>query len=991
MRGEKKSLWSKMAFFFLLSGVIPLVGGGAIALWLVWNHTIRDVEERHFTLAKAIAFQVRQTLKAHEVALAHVAGLWRTLDHDDQALKGQVLKEHLNALSAQGVSIEAFLVFERDGSLKGAYPGDSDLAKVNPSASLEYKGALEKNQPVWSPVRIPLGLSEPMVSVTLPLDSTIVVGFVPVSLLNNTIRDLAISKGTKLIVADQLGVPISYEDPVVIAERFSLADLAPISTVLDGREGEVRFQNKGQMWIGAATAVPDVGWPVAVMEEESSALSILKRMGSAMAGALAFGALVSLLLAFLLGAKFLEPVKSLSDALIRISKGNYGAQLPEPAFRELEGVHGAFGKMVQEVKNREEALRLSEERYRLVVDNAQDAIFIAQDEHLKFVNPSMVELLQFPEEEIKSRPFTDFIHPDDGAMVLERHRRRLAREKDLPNAYEFRVVNRWGGTRWVEMRVLPVTWEGRPAALGFLTDITERLERERALKESEERYRVLVENSPDGIFMAEVPSGKIIFVNRAICNIFGYTEDEALRLDFWHVLPHEEKLRVQEILKEVLGGGPLPGEPLSIRATRKDGSTIFIQVRVAFVQYGGREALQAVVRDVTEYELAQRQLQHSQRMQALGTLAGGVAHEFNNILAGIQGFAQLLMLNLEGNKDASEYLGEIISSCERAGSLTRKMLSMARLEAGEKCPLKINQVVESTVKFLSQTLPPPITVETAIQGGLPFIMGDPNQLEQVILNLGLNAKDAMPDGGCIRIGTRLAQVGLELCNRYPYLKPGKFVEVFVEDEGTGIPEDLTERIFEPFFTTKEAGKGTGLGLSLSYSIVKAHGGFIMAQSPPEGKARGSILRVFLPPLEPEEEPEELKTKRPSPVKGKGQRILIVDDETRVRQILKKALEDGGYRVECAENGQEALVKYLEAMDRGMPFEAVVMDLAMPVRDGNWATSRILDLDPQAKIIITTGHTDEKLLESGPSKKVKAVLRKPFDLSLLLETLAMVLS
>ncbi len=992
MRQKTRSLCGRMALFFVLSGTIPLAGAGAFAIWLIWQHTVINLEERHLTLARSIAFRVRETLKAHEVALAHLAGLLRQARDDGPGIGDSLLRDHLEALGAQGVAIEACALLDRDGDVLGVYPRGSELFGLDLSKRAEYKKAVETGEPQYSPVEIPLGFSEPMVTLALPLGSATVLGFIPVAPLNKEIQALSGSAGeTMLVLADERGVAISHQDPLMVAQRMNLSHLAPISMALDTGEGRLRFRDENSAWIGAATRVPELGWALAVMERESSALGFLKNTVAVFIVGLALDLLFSILLALVLGARILRPIELFSQALKRISEGEYQDRLDPPNFAELQGLHRTFEKMVWEVQRREEVLRLSEERYRLVVENAQDAIFVAQDARLKFVNPRMVELLQFPEDELKARPFVDFIHEDDRALVLDRHRRRLAGEKDLPNVYEFRIVNHSGEIRWVELRVLPVSWEQRPAALGFLTDITERLERERALKESEERYRTLVENSPDGIFMAEIPSGRIIFVNRAICQMFGYSEKEALGLDFWHVLHEDEKLKIRGIVEEVLDGKPLPAEPLSLRAQRKNGTTLFIQVRVAFVQYGGREVIQGMVRDVTEYELLQRQLHHSQRMQALGTLAGGVAHEFNNILAGIQGFAQLLAFTLEGNKEASEYLGEIISSCERAGSLTRRMLSMARVEAGEKCPLKINHVVESTVRLLSQTLPPSIRLETATAAGLPFVMGDPTQLEQVLLNLGLNARDAMPDGGSMRIGTRMADIGLELCKRHSYLQPGRFVEVFVEDEGIGIPDDLTERIFEPFFTTKEAGKGTGLGLSVSYSIVKAHGGFIMAQSPPEGKERGSILRVFLPPLELEEEPEERVKATVPPPRGKGQRILVVDDETRIRQILEETLRKGGYQVECAENGQEAFVKFAEAMDRGVPFEAVVMDVAMPVRDGNWASARILEIDPSAKIIVATGHTEERLLESAVTKRATAVLKKPFDLGLLLETLGRILS
>ncbi len=226
----------------------------------------------------------------------------------------------------------------------------------------------------------------------------------------------------------------------------------------------------------------------------------------------------------------------------------------------------------------------------------------------------------------------------------------------------------------------------------------------------------------------------------------------------------------------------------------------------------------------------------------------------------------------------------------------------------------------------------------------------------------------------------------ELRSRHPYVPSGCFVEISVKDQGVGIPKEHLERIFEPFFTTKEAGKGTGLGLSVSYSIVKAHEGFIFAESPPQGEEKGTLFRVLLPPAETTQEPASRPSQEVPPPRGKGERVLVADDETRIREILKKALEAHGYRVETAPNGEEAASAYLKAFESGKPFQAVILDLAMPVRDGRWAMARILETDPQANVIVATGYTDEQFLGQETNLKARAVLRKPFDMSILLRTL-----
>lgn len=1105
------SLWKRVLGSFLLAGLLPILGGSIPALWLLWKHTIEDVEARHFILAKSVAFQIRESLKAHEVALAHMAGMLR--ETEGTLLKQDaLLRDHAEALAAQGVSIEAFAVLNKNRKLEKVYPPDAELFKLDLSVRPEVQQALETGQIAYSPVQIPLGFSEPMVSVALPLGSSTLVGFIPIGALNNKIQRLGVSTGqAKLVLTDQTGVLISHEDPSLVAQRLNVSDLPPIGAALQGRDGKARYSRDGNMWLAASARVPELGWPVAVVEKESSATAFLRNIALTLMIAFSGGVVLALILAIALGARLLGPFKDFSTALARISDGKYQEKLDKPAFQELLEFHRVFERMVFELEKREsaltkaaktwqrtfdavpdpiwlldthhriqrankaaclllkmeeeellgkncfelvhstdsppkdcphtltvktgethsaeqtvegrtllvttapirdesgelvgsvhlakditqrkemeEALRQSEERYRLVVENAQDAILVAQDGFIKFLNPRTLELVGFSKEELSTRPFSYFISPEDRAMVMERYKRRIQGDKTLPRAYRFRVLRSKKEIRWVEIRAVPILWDGRPATLNFLTDITEKLQREEALRQSEERYRLLVENSPDGIFMAEIPSLGVTFVNNVVCEMFGYTPQEALQLQVWKVLPGDEIPRIRSLLQEVLEGNPLPPGPLSVKGLRKDGSVISVEVRVAFVYYQGRQVLQAVVRDVTEQQLLQKQLQHAQRMQALGTLAGGVAHEFNNLLAGIQGFAELLQFTIGEDQDGSQYINEIISSCERAGNLTARMLSLARVEAGERYPVKVNQVIESTQRLLSQTLPPSIKVETNLEGGLPFVMADPTQLEQVLLNLALNARDAMPHGGTISFTSGLSLPDSELCRKYPYITQGTFVEISVKDQGTGIPNEHLDRIFEPFFTTKEAGKGTGLGLSVSYSILKAHNGFIFAESPPPGEEKGSLFRVLLPPAQISQEPGQKAGEKAPIVRGRGERILLADDEPKILEVLKKALETHGYRVETAPDGEVAASMYLKSMKAGEPFQAVILDLAMPIKDGKWAMAYILESDPEAKVIVATGYTDKEFLEQRASLMAKAVLRKPFDMPTLFRTLRTVL-
>lgn len=1110
MKRKLPSLWSRVLLSYGMGILLPLVVAGSVAIWLTWTHTISDLRVKHITLARSLAWQVRESLRAHEVGLAHMAVLLRQAAMGE-SIPDSILLDHLGSLAAQGVSLEVCLLIDEKGSVTTSVPNRPEFLGLNLAASPEVRRARETGQTSYSHVQVPPFSSEPMISLALSLEASTAVGFVPLAPLNNILQRLGAGSSTELILTDERGVVISHKDPLVVAERVNASDIPPVAMGLDGIEGTLRYDLRGEKWLGAVVLLPEIGWPLAVGEREHHALGLLRSIATDFLVALVGGGILGVVLALVLASKIVGPINEFVKVFDRVSLGRLTEKLPPSPFDELEGMRVSFERMTraiaerersvaeaasqwsmtfnaapdpiwlvdgeyrilrvnkaaclmvgldekelsgkpcyrlihgtdrppeacphartirsrsmeeseQEVKGRyllvstapiigdsgevlgvvhhakdvierkrmEDALRASEERYRLVVENAQDAILVFQDGLIKFVNPRAVELIGIPEEELKKRSFFDFIYPDDRDVVLNWDRRVLEGQRHLPVSYRFRITPAEGGIRWVEARVIPVSWDGRPATLYFLMDVTEKLEWEQALRESEERYRTLVEHSPDGFFMADIPSGSMRFVNTSICRMFGYSVDEALRMRFWDVLAKDERHRAEGLLVALMTGGNLAREPLTFRTYRKDGSSMLVEVRVALVKYRGQDMLQAVVRDVTEQTLLQQQLQHSQRMQALGTLAAGVAHEFNNILAAIQGFAQLLLYVLGEDGEGCGYVREIISSCDRAGSLTHSMLSLARVEATEKCPIKVNQVIESSQRFLAQTLPPSVRVELSLEGGLPFVNADPSQLEQVIMNLVLNARDAMPDGGVIRIGSRLVDLDMEVCKDYKYIQPGRFVEIYVEDEGVGIPQDLKERIFEPFFTTKQPGKGTGLGLSVSYSMIKAHGGYIIAESPPEGKTRGSILRVFLPPMEGGSAEGVSERRVPIGAMGHGERILVADDETRVREILKTFLEKRGYEVIAVGDGQEAVVAYLDALEKEHRFHLVVMDLAMPVRDGKWAIKEILDVDPKARIIIATGHTDEGFLEDEISKRVKGMLKKPFDLAVLSETIARML-
>jgi PAS domain S-box-containing protein len=507
-------------------------------------------------------------------------------------------------------------------------------------------------------------------------------------------------------------------------------------------------------------------------------------------------------------------------------------------------------------------------------------------------------------------------------------------------------------------------------------EIRQRQEAEEALTASENQYRSLVENMPFGIFIAEIDSGRFVFLNRQICDLYGYSLAEGLGLTIWELVEPDEHETMRQRMADRLGGSDPLSRAMTYSGRAKDGSTIRSEVWASLVSHQGKPAVQGILRDVTEQERLEKQLQQAQKMEAVGTLAGGVAHEFNNILMAIRGYTQLLSLDPDPLGNTNAYLEKIETCTSRAADLTEKMLTFSRLDSGEKVALQINQVVLEVADLIGHTFPPSITIDLDLREELPLIAGNPYHLEQVLLNLAVNARDAMAQGGRITFQTRSIRTDAEFRREHPWARAESYIEITVSDQGTGMTAQEVARIFDPFYTTKEPGQGTGLGLAVAYSIIESHGGVIAVDSEP---GQGSRFTIHLPVdqvLPARAEADESLEEIPAG----GGRILVVDDEELVRDVARQALEHYGYQVVEAAHGQGALEAYGRALEDGRPFDLVLLDLAMPVMGGPECLVRLREMDPAVRVLIVTGHGAQPRNESTAGSL--GVLRKPFDLGTL---------
>ena len=520
----------------------------------------------------------------------------------------------------------------------------------------------------------------------------------------------------------------------------------------------------------------------------------------------------------------------------------------------------------------------------------------------------------------------------------------------------------------LELLVEERTTELKNVNRKLLEDIAVRGQIEKALRESEERYRSLVENTLDGYFIYQMPSGRFLFLNRRICSLFGYTMEEGLKLTVWDVIDKKAHDYVKQRMQERLQGKFVIFDRQVMKAVRKDGFTFRAEVSTSMVTFRDQTAIQGVFRDVTEQENLQEQLQKAERMQAIGRLAGGIAHDFNNLLMGIQGRASLMLLDLDPSHPHSEQLRGIEGHVKRAVALTNQLLGFARGGKYKVAPVDLNKLIEENVGMFARTKKE-LSIDIKYQENIWSVEVDRNQIDQVLLNLYVNAWQAMPDGGHLFIQTRNCRLDAKFVKPYD-AAPGRYVEISVTDTGVGMDNETRKRIFDPFFTTKERGRGTGLGLASAYGIIKNHEGIITAQSE---KGRGTTFTIYLPASD---KPVcEVKSLPAEPAAGVGT-ILLIDDEDMILEVGKSMLEKLGYQVLVAGSGSEALEIYCRQPDE---IDLVILDLIMPEMNGRETYDRLKEMDPRVRVLFSSGYSMDGVANDILKIDSVGFIQKPFDI------------
>lgn len=628
----------------------------------------------------------------------------------------------------------------------------------------------------------------------------------------------------------------------------------------------------------------------------------------------------------------------------------------------------------------EESLRESEERFAYAMDATCDGLWDWDISSNKgYFSPGYFRMLGYQPGEFSSTSHTwaDLLHPEDRERALEANNDCIENRTDSFDV-EFRMKAKTGDWVWILGRGKAVTRDAGGRAtrmIGTHVDITERKIAEEKIKESEFRYRTLFELESDAIFLIDNERGGIIEVNETASILYGYSREELIRLRNVDLSAEPEQTR--QATQRGLTAIPVRWH------RRKDGTVFPVEVKARHISWQGRPVHIASIRDISdrirseeERKALERQLFQSQKIEAVGLLAGGVAHDFNNILTVIFGYSDILLKNIEPGNPLRPSVENIVGSATRAADLTRGLLAFSRKQVLDSRPVSIEEVVTDIQKILARVIREDIEFRTVFPDDVLTVHADKGQMGQVLVNLVTNAVDSMPDGGSLTIRVEPYTMDARFIEKHGFGRPGDYACISVTDTGGGVDEAIREKIFEPFFTTKETGKGTGLGLSIVYGIVKQHNGFIDVES---RVGVGSVFSVYLPLVErPVSETAAQAPKDYAMARG-CETILLAEDDDIVREMDEITLSEAGYRVISARDGEDAVMKF--GRERA-GIDLLVFDVVMPKKDGKAAYEEIKRLRPEVKVLFMSGYTKDIIDRKGiPEDEVFFIMKpfRPYDL------------
>lgn len=621
--------------------------------------------------------------------------------------------------------------------------------------------------------------------------------------------------------------------------------------------------------------------------------------------------------------------------------------------------------------------------YRDLVENLNDIVFsLDVDRNVAYISPPVEHQLGYRTLEMVGRPFVQFVHPADRQFVQCGFADVLAGNI---KPCEFRMPDRSGFLHWCRSSCRPQFIQGCLVGItGVIVDITEQRRTQEALQNAEQNYRRLFEGAIVGIFRTSV-EGRYITVNPALARMLGYESPEEVKAaitDIARQLYVDPQRRLEfQVLIETQGSV----QGFECQLYRKNGSKMWASANARAIYQNDRiVGFEGTTDDITERKLLQQQLLQAQRLEAIGQLAGGIAHDFNNLLGVVLGHGELLLERLRSSDPSRRRVEQICQAAQRAVSLTGQLLAFSRQQILHPVVLDLNLVIRNLNDIMARLLGDNIVILNRLDPALGRVKGDVSQIEQVLLNLAVNARDAMPRGGTLTISTSNVEVD-QIAERYSGAASGRYGLLTITDTGMGMDEETMTKIFEPFFTTKEKGQGTGLGLATVYGIIKQSGGYISVSSEP---GSGTIFSVYLPRTDEPVESIEPSGNSLAATGLAGGTILLVEDSGSLRSVLTEFLDEAGYRVLEADSAEMALE--LAGAYRS-PICLLITDVVMLGMNGHTLAERLMTARPDMKVLYVSGYTDAAVFRCGVCPGSRNFLNKPFTRDRLLSKIRDVLS
>ena len=633
-----------------------------------------------------------------------------------------------------------------------------------------------------------------------------------------------------------------------------------------------------------------------------------------------------------------------------------------------EGQTDGLRKLARQVMTQLESRRLA-----AIVESSEEAIIGKNlDGIITNWNKGAKRIYGYSAEEVIGQPVSILTPPErsnETLQIMERLKHGEAIEQ-----YETVGVTKSGEHIHLALTVSPIRHENGSivGASVIGRDITESKRGQEALRRSQQRLQGIISSAMDAIITVD-SSQRILVFNNAAEHIFRRAASEAIGQPLDNFIPQRFREKHRQHIHS-FGQTGVTGRsmysPGMLFALRADGQEFPIEATISQVETGAEKLFTVILRDISARTHLEEELRQSQKIEAVGQLAGGIAHEFNNFLGVILGYGELLSEEARENESLRRNVAEIKAATQRAASLTRQLLAFSRKQLLEPKVLDLNQAIWETHKLLRRLVPANIDIIPVLAPIIGQVKVDPGQVQQILINLAVNARDAMPEGGKVVIETANVDLDEEYASQHVGLRPGSYVMLSVSDTGSGMDAETRAHIFQPFFTTKEPGKGTGLGLSTIYGIIQQSGGYITVES---AAGKGTIFRIYLPPVQPTVEEADVMPPTPREQSG-SETILVVEDETALRRLLCMSLERRGYKLFAAKDGAEAIEIFRQHADH---IDAVVSDIMMPHVDGFELKQRIAAMSPDMKFLFMSGYAEEIVEQRQSVLQGCAFLEKPF--------------